>query len=134
MANTLFDKGRQAFLEATVAWLTDTIKLVLVSSAYAPNVATNQFLSDIPIGAQVATSGAFVGKTSTAGVANATNVTLPAVSGAQCLYIVIFKDTGVAGTSPVLVIFDTATNLPITPNGGDIIVQWDTGANKIFKL
>ena len=29
---------------------------------------------------------------------------------------------------------DTATGLPITPNGGDIIVTWDNGANKIFKL
>jgi len=24
--------------------------------------------------------------------------------------------------------------LPITPNGGDIIVTWDNGINKIFRL
>jgi hypothetical protein len=105
-----------------------------VSSGYTPNVAAHQFLSDIPVGSQVAISPAFAGKTSTAGVANANNVTCPAVSGAQSLYIVIYKDTGVAGTSPLLVIFDTATNLPVTPNGGDITVQWDSGTNKIFKL
>ena len=29
---------------------------------------------------------------------------------------------------------DTATGLPITPNGGDIIVTWDNGINKIFRL
>ena len=29
---------------------------------------------------------------------------------------------------------DTATGLPIVPNGGDIIVTWDNGNNKIFKL
>ena len=39
-----------------------------------------------------------------------------------------------AGTSPLIANIDVATGLPITPSGGDIIVQWDTGANKIFKL
>ncbi len=28
----------------------------------------------------------------------------------------------------------TGSNLPVTPNGGNITVTWDTGANKIFKL
>lgn len=28
----------------------------------------------------------------------------------------------------------TGSNLPITPNGGNITVTWDSGANKIFKL
>jgi len=34
----------------------------------------------------------------------------------------------------LIAFIDTATNLPVTPNGGDIIVAWDNGANKIFKL
>jgi hypothetical protein len=29
---------------------------------------------------------------------------------------------------------DAATGLPLTPNGGDVTIQWDNGANKIFKL
>lgn len=28
----------------------------------------------------------------------------------------------------------TGSGLPVTPNGGNITVTWDTGANKIFKL
>lgn len=28
----------------------------------------------------------------------------------------------------------TAAGLPVTPNGGDITVAWDNGANRIFKL
>lgn len=28
----------------------------------------------------------------------------------------------------------TGSGLPVTPNGGNIIVAWDNGANKIFKL
>lgn len=134
MANSLYDKGRQAFLEGSIAWLTDTIQLALISNGYTPNTAADQFLSDVPVGSRVAISGAFTAKTSTAGVANAASVTLPAVSGAQGVYIVVYKATGTDGTSPLILIIDTATNLPITPNGGDITVQWDSGVNKIFKL
>ena len=48
--------------------------------------------------------------------------------------IIIFKDTGNNATSPLIAYIDTATGLPITPNGGDIIVTWDNGVNKIFRL
>jgi hypothetical protein len=57
------------------------------------------------------------------------------VSGASIEAIVIYKDTGTESTSPLIAIIDTATrSLPITPNGGDIIVTWDNGTNKIFKV
>ena len=46
----------------------------------------------------------------------------------------LYRDTGVEATSALIAYIDTATGLPITPNGGDIIVNWDNGANKIFRL
>lgn len=138
MANALYDKGRQAFLEGSIAWLTDNIKAVLVDqAAYTPDLVNHQFLSDIPAGARIATSANLTGKTSNApagGVADAADVTFTAVTGPSVEYIVLYKDTGTAGTSPLILIDDTATNLPVTPNGGDITVQWDNGANRIFKL
>jgi hypothetical protein len=135
MSNALYDKGRQAFLEGGVAYLTDNIKAVLVDSGqYTVNLATHQFLSDIAAGARIATSGNLASKTSTAGVAGAANVTWTAVTGVQSEYVILYKDTGTATTSALLAFIDTATGLPVTPNGGDITVTWDTGANKIFKL
>jgi hypothetical protein len=128
MANALFDKGRQKFLEGSIAWLTDNIKLVLVDHGVdTPNPSTDEFLSDIAAGARVATSGNFTGKTSTNGVADADDVTLTAVSGASVESIVIYKDTGTETTSPLIAFIDTATGLPLTPNGGDVIVVWDNG-------
>lgn len=61
-------------------------------------------------------------------------MTLTAVSGSASAYIVIVRDTGADATSPLIALIDTATGLPVTPNGGDITIQWDSGANKIFKL
>ena len=62
------------------------------------------------------------------------DVTFTSVTGASIEAIVLYKDTGTDATSPLIAFIDTATGLPITPNGGDIIVTWDNGANKIFKL
>lgn len=135
MANQLYAKGRQAFLEGSIAWLTDNIKIVAVDSAdYTLNAATDQFLSDIPMAGRVATSGNLSGKSSTDGVADASDVTLTAVTGDQFEYIVVYKDTGSAATSPLIAIYDTATGLALTPSGSDLIVSWDNGANKMFKL
>ena len=79
-------------------------------------------------------SSAFTGKATTGGAADANDVTFTSVTGASIDAIVLYKDTGTDSTSPLIAFIDTATGLPITPNGGDIIVTWDNGANKIFKL
>jgi len=135
MANALFDKARQRFLEGQFNWNTDTIKAALVDTGtYTPNLSAHEFLSDISSGARVAMSGAFTGKTTTGGAADANDITYTSVTGPSIEAIVIFKDTGTDSTSPLIAYIDTATGLPITPNGGDIIVTWDNGANKIFKL
>ncbi|HHG4356366.1 hypothetical protein IPC102_09430 [Pseudomonas aeruginosa] len=135
MANTLYDKGRQRFLEAQFNWLTDTIKAVMVDTgAYTPNFTTHEFLSDIPSSSRITTPVTLTGKATTSGAADANDVTFPSVSGASIEAIILYKDTGTEGTSPLIAYIDTATGLPITPNGGDIIVTWDNGTNKIFKL
>lgn len=135
MANAMYDKGRQKFLEGGIAWLSDNIKCVLVDTAdYAVNLATHEFLSDIAAGGRVATSANFASKTSTAGVADAADIVFSAVTGDPSEALVVYKDTTVATTSPLICYIDTATGLPVTPNGGDITITWDNGANKIFKL
>jgi len=135
MTNALYDKGRQGFLEGAIDWDTDDIRVILVDTgAYTVNLATHDNLDDVPGGARIATSGAFSGKTVTDGVADANDVTLSSVSGAQSEALVIYKHTGTESTSRLIAYIDTATGLPITPNGADITIQWDNGANKIFKL
>ena len=135
MANALYDKGREAFLTGGINWSGDSIKAVLVDTgAYTVNLATHQFLSDIPAGARIATSANLSAKTVAAGVADAADSLFTAVSGASVEAVVLYKDTGTAGTSALIAYIDTASGLPVTPNGGDITVAWDNGANQIFKL
>lgn len=135
MANSLYAKGRQGFLEGLIDWDTDNIKAVLVDAgAYTVDLATHDNLDDIAAGARIATSGNLASKTVTDGVADAADVVFTAVSGASVEAIAIYKDTGTPSTSRLIAYIDTATGLPITPNGSDITITWDNGTNRIFKL
>lgn len=135
MASGLFDKGREGFLDGSIDWDTDDIRTILVDTgAYTVNLATHQTLADVAGAARIAVSGALGTKTVTAGVADAADVTFTAVTGASVEAIVVYKHTG-AESARLICYIDTATSgLPVTPNGGDITIQWDNGANRIFKL
>lgn len=136
MANALFDKGRQAILEGSIAILTVNIKLVFVDHGVdTPSVSTDDFLDDISAGARIATSGNFASKTSTNGVFDADDVVVSSVSGAQFESVVIYNDTPAAESAKHLIAYiDTATGLPFTPTGNNVTVAWDNGSNKIFRL
>lgn len=139
MANALYDHGRESFLKGEIAIATDNIKLVLVdkdaSTGYVPSMSADQFLSAIVVGCRIATSANLTTKTTTAGVLDADDVTFAAVAaGGACEYLVLYDDSGAAGTSRLIAFIDTATGLPVTPGGGDITVVWDNGSNRIFKL
>jgi hypothetical protein len=134
MANTLYDNARELFATAGLSWTAATIKATLIDSGSYPFNATHTHYDDVSGGGIVATSSAFTAKTATGGACDAADVTFTAVSGASVEAILIWSDSGTPSTSPLIAWIDTATGLPITPNGGDIIVVWDNGANKIFKL
>jgi hypothetical protein len=135
MANALYDAGRENFLAGAIHWGTDDIKLMFIDEADDTiDLAADADCADRAAGAIVAESGNFASKTLTAGVADAADVTVSTVTGDQFESIDIFKDTGVAANDLLICNIDTATGLPFTPSGGDIEVQWDAGANKIFKL
>lgn len=136
MANKLYDKAREAFANGDIDLLNDTIKVVLIDTAdYTVDLANHDFLDDIPAAARVGTPVALTNKSTTAGVFDADDVTFTSVTGDICEALVIYQDTGVEATSRLIAYIDTATSgLPVTPNGGDIVITWDNGSNRIFKL
>jgi hypothetical protein len=135
MANALYDFGREGFLDGSIDWDTNNIKLILGDSAdYTVNLTTHDNLDDVAGASRVATSSNLASKTKTAGVADAADVLLTSVTGDQSEFILIYADSGVESSSRLICYIDTATGLPVTPNGGNITVQFDNGANKIFKL
>ena len=136
MANTLYDLGRQKFLEGSIAWLTDDIKVMLVDTDDYVFSQAHEFVDDVTgfAGAEIDRSGNLASKTSVGGVADADDIVIPTVSGDQFEAIIIFKDSGLDSTSPLIAFIDSGTGLPLTPNGGSVTLSFDSGADRIFKL
>jgi hypothetical protein len=142
MANALFDPGREGFLAGEIDFDTAVIKAALVRG-YTFSAA-HKFVSEVTGagGTLVATSSAISSKAVTNGIANSGVWDFGNVaSGAACTSIILFQSSAVGGGGDVaasaqrLIDFiDTATNLPVTPNGGQITFTPDSGTNKIFKL
>ena len=133
MANALYPKWKQALLEFTANNDLDgqTVKVALVTAGYTYS-SSDQYYSSVTASV-VGTPQTLGSKTFTNGVFDAADVLYTAVTGSQVVSLVIYIDTGNAATSPLVAFIDTGvTNLPVTPNGGDIAIAWN--ASGIFAL
>lgn len=132
MANAIYPKAKEKFLDALIDLPSDTIKIALIDTgAYTYNSA-DEFWSSAS-GAIVGTAETLASKTITDGVFDAADVTFTSVSGVSVEALIIFKDTGSAATSPLIMYIDVAASgLPVTPNGNNIDVQFN--ASGIFAL
>jgi len=138
VASAHYNLALQEFWKATLGDITaggTTVKCRLMrASAYTFSQA-HQFASSLP--AAIVTDVTLGSKTANGAGADpgcldagdATFVAVPAGAAIDCLSV--FKDTGVAGTSPLLFYIDGFT---VTPNGGDITIQWANANPFIAKL
>lgn len=133
MANALYDPGREGFLDGSIDWDTDDIRVMLVLSSYAFSAA-HRFVADLG-SVDNGRSAALGGKTVTNGVADANDASLAATAASASGSLVIFKNTGADATARVIAFIDTATGLPFTPAAAQTVnIAWDNGVNRIFKL
>lgn len=134
MANAHYAKGKEKILSAAVNYPTDTIKVALVNNTYPQDLANDEFFTSISAYV-VGTPQTLATKTIAAGVFDAADaVFLAVLAGSTLEGVVIYKDTGVEGTSPLLHYIDTITGFPLATNGSDITVRWNDGAFRIFSL
>ena len=134
MANAVYPAYREAILSggANTDLTTGTVKVTLVDLADYTYNSAHDFIDDVPSGARVATA-TLASITTTGGVVDADDVTFTTVTGDQSEALIIWKDTGVEGTSRLVAFIDTGVvGLPVTPSGGDVPVTWD--APGIFSL
>jgi hypothetical protein len=142
VANAVFPKAKEGFLDGSIDLDTAVIKVALVRGyTYS---SSHEFVSDVTgAGATLhATSSGLANKDVTNGVFDADDVTFttPSTNASQHS-LLIFQSSAVGGGSDVasssqrvIAWIDTGTGVPIVPAGGDITVVWDSGSNKIFSL
>lgn len=136
MANALFDPGREGFLDGSIDWDTDDVRVMLIKTGYTFDAA-DKFLSDLPASTHDnGRSAALSSKTVTDGVADAADTTISATAATECAALVIYKHTGSDSTARLIAFIDTpSSGLPFTPAASQTVnVVWDNGSNKIFKL
>ena len=136
MANSfIYDLALQGFLEGSFDMASATVKAALVTSAYSPNQATDQYLSTVGA-AIVARSSQLTSPVVTNGIFGAANTTLTAVTGGACNAMILYLDSGSDSTSALIAYLysDYYSGLPITPNGGNITISWSATGNLIFSL
>lgn len=137
MANAFYVKGAERLLAAALAGsapVAGTIKAAIVKNTYPQNLSTDEFYTAISAYV-LGTPQALTGVTFTGGKLDAADPTFAAVAaGDTSEAVVLYMDTGVAGTSWLIAYIDTITGFPLATNGGDITPQWDNGTYKIVSL
>lgn len=132
MANAIYPKWKEAIVQASAnSSLGGTVKVALVDTGTYTYSSAHEFYSSVS--GVVGTPATLGTKTFTGGVFDAADVTYTGVSGSSAEALIIYIDTGSSATSRLVAYLDTGwTNLPVTPNGGDITLQFN--ASGIFAL
>lgn len=146
MANRLYDTGRNAFARGEIQWKVagSVIRIMLIDSAlYIPDFVNEVFLWTVAPAARVGDNGSSdydKGALMTlidpvGGICDAADTTILNIpAGGPYEYILIYKEGTSEFDSQLIALIDIAINLPVTTTGQDVLVSWDNGANKIFKL
>ncbi|API57981.1 hypothetical protein BSL82_15680 [Tardibacter chloracetimidivorans] len=133
MANAVYPLYKQALLDASsnVDVNDGTVKVALIDTGTYTYSSAHDFYDDLS--GVVGTPQTIANTTVTNGLLDGDNVTFTALSGNTVEALVIYIDTGVAGTSRLVAYIDTGvTGLPLTPNGGDVTITWN--ASGIVQL
>ncbi len=138
MTNAVYPKYKQSVItEADTSnglnttGTTGTFVALVDSGTYTYS-ASHQFYSSLS--GIVGTDQEITTPTVTNGLFDGDDVTFTAVSGASVEALVLYRKNAGANSTWRLVLFEdtSVTGLPVTPNGGDIVITWN--ASGIFQL
>lgn len=134
MANAVYPAFKDACINDAIDLSSATVKCCLVSTTTGGGSddytysSAHDFFNDVPAGSIVAAGVALSNKAFSNGAMTADPVVFTAVAdpgGGQIGEALIFYiDTGTDATSRLIGYMDTATGLPVTPNGDDITVNF----------
>jgi hypothetical protein len=132
--SALYPLFKQKLLSQTDAidFDTDTIRVIFTTAAYN---SAHDFFNDLTGtigdgGTGRANGEQLINPTLALGVLDADDTVFASVGAGSIIGAVLYKDTGADGTSPLIAYID----LTFTGNTGQVTIQWDSGASKIFAL
>lgn len=133
MADVIYNSFKKKIMDGSIDLDTDTIKVMLVTSSYTPDQDVHDFKDDVTNevsgtgytagGATLANKTVTQDNVDNEGVFDADDVTW-ASSTITARGAVIYKDTGVAATSPLICYIDFGSDK--SSNNGNFTIQWNT--------
>lgn len=134
--NLIYNAAKLALASGQVQYLTDTIKVALVTDVYVPDIDNHLYLSDVQVlaGAEVEGAGYTAGGLALTNKAILNDLVnnrtawdaddlLWSASFIRARGAVIYKDTGLAASSLLLVYKDFVEDQVTT--GTDFTIEWD---------
>jgi type VI protein secretion system component Hcp len=133
MANAIYPKYKEAAISggANTNLSTENIRVSLIDTGTYTYSAAHDMINDVT---GIVSNSAVLGtKTVLNGTFDAANTTFTAVSGATAEAIIIWVQAQNDAASRLIAYLDTGvTGLPVTPNGGDINLNFDAAG--IFTI
>lgn len=132
MADVIYNAFKKNIMDGSIDLDTDTIKVMLVTSVYTPDQDAHEFISDVTNevsgtgytagGATVANGTVTQDNTNDKGVYDGDDITWVA-STITARGAVIYKDTGVTTTSPIIAYLDFGTDQ--SSSNGPFTIQFN---------
>jgi hypothetical protein len=134
MANLVYNSFKVDIQKEVINLETDTIKMMLVTSAYVPNIDTHSKRSDVTnevVGAGY-TAGGFTlanktltqNNTNNTGVWDADDIVAPAITLTDCAGAVLYKSRGGLASSDELIYYLEFPS-PITMTNGTLTIPFN---------
>lgn len=134
MASGIYDKGLAEIMSGNIDLINADLSCGLVNSTlYTPDFAGHADLSSVPEAALISEAD-LTGKSLDNTTFRADDTVFPQVAGDEVSAVLIFVNADTVEASKLVCYLDSAIEFPITPDGTDITVRWDSGQNGIFRL
>jgi hypothetical protein len=130
--SAFYKTGREALINGTVRWVSDSIIAILTNNVLYQFNENNIYLSSIPKAARVGEPVQLQNRSRRVGAFSADNAMFKNVQGITIGGIVLAAEAEDLEKSLLLAYIDHVTGLPIKPNGNHIKVEWEPCY--IFKI
>lgn len=139
MSNLIYNKAKKGFVDGTIDWDGDTIKVMLVGETYTPDKDHN-FVSEV-VSTELSGTGyerkSLENKTVVQDDVNdvakvdADDITWESIQAGTAKGMVVYKQ-GSSDTDSILIAYIDEGGFPVVSNGGDLIMEFHS--NGIIQL
>ena len=139
MASQLFNSFKKKIMDGSIDLDSDTIKAILLDSSFVPNIDTMVFYSDVSHelatangytqgGVSLANKAITIDTSNDRAYLDADDISWTASGTLTARYLVLYKSTGTAGTSPLIGVIDFGIDRSVL-SGELFYVQWAAAAS-----